>query len=73
MEVSRKMMGHKPPPQSTYTWTSAESHALWRSPPQHEIEVGQIGVNVPVPVPLPFFCWSSSKGSILGDHHFYGM
>jgi malonate-semialdehyde dehydrogenase (acetylating)/methylmalonate-semialdehyde dehydrogenase len=39
---------------------------------QHEIEVGQIGINVPVPVPLPFFCWSSSKGSILGDHHFYG-
>ncbi|EKX52714.1 hypothetical protein GUITHDRAFT_84674 [Guillardia theta CCMP2712] len=39
---------------------------------QHEIEVGQIGINVPVPVPLPFFCWSSSKGSILGEHHFYG-
>ncbi len=39
---------------------------------EHEIEVGQIGINVPVPVPLPFFCWSSSKGSILGDHHFYG-
>mmetsp|Transcript_72638 Transcript_72638/g.117802 ORF Transcript_72638/g.117802 Transcript_72638/m.117802 type:complete len:498 (-) Transcript_72638:465-1958(-) len=39
---------------------------------EHEIEVGQIGINVPVPVPLPFFSWSSSKGSILGDHHFYG-
>lgn len=39
---------------------------------EHEIEVGQVGINVPVPVPLPFFSWSSSKGSILGDHHFYG-
>lgn len=39
---------------------------------QHEIEVGQIGINVPVPVPLPFFSWSSSKGSIAGEHHFYG-
>ena len=39
---------------------------------EHDIEVGQIGINVPVPVPLPFFSWSSSKGSILGDHHFYG-
>ena len=22
---------------------------------QHEIEVGQVGINVPIPVPLPFF------------------
>lgn len=39
---------------------------------EHDIEVGQVGINVPVPVPLPFFSWTSSKGSLLGDHHFYG-
>lgn len=34
--------------------------------------MGQIGVNVPVPVPLPMFAWSGNKGSVLGDHGFYG-
>ncbi|WP_352259974.1 aldehyde dehydrogenase family protein, partial [Psychrobacter sp. TB55-MNA-CIBAN-0194] len=25
---------------------------------QHEIEVGQVGINVPIPVPLPFFSFT---------------
>jgi len=37
-----------------------------------EIDVGQIGVNVPIPVPLPMMSFSGSRGSFLGDSHFYG-
>jgi len=39
---------------------------------QHEIDVGQIGVNVPIPVPLPFFSFTGSRRSFLGAQHFYG-
>jgi malonate-semialdehyde dehydrogenase (acetylating)/methylmalonate-semialdehyde dehydrogenase len=39
---------------------------------QHEIDVGQVGINVPIPVPLPFFSFTGSKASIRGDVHFYG-
>ena len=38
----------------------------------HEIDVGQVGVNVPIPVPLPFFSFTGSRGSIRGDIHFFG-
>lgn len=39
---------------------------------ENEVNVGQIGVNVPIPVPLPMFSWSGNKGSFLGDIPFYG-
>ena len=32
----------------------------------------QIGVNVPIPVPFPMFSFTGSRGSFLGDSHFYG-
>jgi len=38
----------------------------------HEVDVGQVGVNLPIPVPLPMFSFTGSRGSILGDHNFYG-
>merc|ERR1711874_33710 len=37
-----------------------------------EIDVGQVGVNVPIPVPLSFMSFTGSRGSFRGDHHFYG-
>jgi len=37
-----------------------------------EIDVGQVGVNVPIPVPLPVMSFTGSRGSFLGDSHFYG-
>ncbi|RZF39164.1 hypothetical protein LSTR_LSTR005792 [Laodelphax striatellus] len=37
-----------------------------------EIDVGQVGINVPIPVPLPMFSFTGSRGSFLGDCHFYG-
>jgi len=38
----------------------------------HEIDVGQVGINVPIPVPLPMFSFTGSRGSIRGDLNFYG-
>jgi len=37
-----------------------------------EIDVGQVGVNVPIPVPLPMMSFTGSRGSFLGDTNFYG-
>ncbi|ELB2948680.1 CoA-acylating methylmalonate-semialdehyde dehydrogenase [Vibrio parahaemolyticus] len=39
---------------------------------QHNIEVGNVGINVPIPVPLPFFSFTGWKGSFYGDLHAYG-
>eukprot|EP00271_Cylindrocystis_brebissonii_P014780 TRINITY_DN3630_c0_g1_i3.p1 TRINITY_DN3630_c0_g1~~TRINITY_DN3630_c0_g1_i3.p1 ORF type:complete len:367 (-),score=77.04 TRINITY_DN3630_c0_g1_i3:711-1811(-) len=39
---------------------------------QHDIDVGQVGINVPIPVPLPFFSFTGSRGSFAGDLNFYG-
>ncbi|KAG2185934.1 hypothetical protein INT43_002372 [Umbelopsis isabellina] len=39
---------------------------------QQEIDVGQVGINVPIPVPVPPFSFTGSRGSILGDLNFYG-
>lgn len=39
---------------------------------ERDVEVGQVGINVPIPVPLPMFSWSGNKGSFLGDIPFYG-
>lgn len=39
---------------------------------QHQIEVGQVGINVPIPVPLPFFSFTGWKKSFYGDLHAYG-
>ncbi|MEH0960634.1 aldehyde dehydrogenase family protein, partial [Pseudomonas aeruginosa] len=36
------------------------------------IEVGQVGINIPIPVPLPFFSFTGWKGSFYGDLHAYG-
>ncbi|HVJ65963.1 MAG TPA: CoA-acylating methylmalonate-semialdehyde dehydrogenase [Bdellovibrionota bacterium] len=39
---------------------------------QHEIDVGQVGINIPIPVPLPFFSFTGWRGSFFGDQHAYG-
>lgn len=39
---------------------------------QHNVEVGNVGINVPIPVPLPFFSFTGWKGSFHGDLHAYG-
>ncbi len=39
---------------------------------QSEIDVGQVGINVPIPVPVPYFSFTGSRGSKLGDLGPYG-
>ena len=39
---------------------------------QNEIEIGQIGINLPIPVPLPMFSFTGNKKSFHGDMNFYG-
>lgn len=39
---------------------------------QHEIKVGNVGINVPVPVPLPMFSFTGWRKSFYGDQHAYG-
>ena len=39
---------------------------------QSQINVGQVGINVPIPVPLPMFSFTGSRGSFQGDTNFYG-
>jgi malonate-semialdehyde dehydrogenase (acetylating)/methylmalonate-semialdehyde dehydrogenase len=39
---------------------------------EREVNVGQVGINVPIPVPLPMFSWSGNKASALCDIPFYG-
>jgi malonate-semialdehyde dehydrogenase (acetylating)/methylmalonate-semialdehyde dehydrogenase len=39
---------------------------------QNEIDVGQIGINLPIPVPVPIFSFTGSRGSKLGDLGPYG-
>lgn len=39
---------------------------------QHEVNVGQVGINVPIPVPLPFFSFTGWNGSFRGSLHAYG-
>ena len=50
-----------------FTSSGASAHKF-----KNEIDVGQVGVNLPIPVPLPFFSFTGSRGSKLGDLGPYG-
>jgi len=39
---------------------------------RREVQVGQVGINLPIPVPLPFFSFTGWRGSFYGDLHAYG-
>jgi malonate-semialdehyde dehydrogenase (acetylating)/methylmalonate-semialdehyde dehydrogenase len=52
---------------SIFTSSGAAAHKF-----QNEIDVGQVGINLPIPVPLPFFSFTGSRGSKLGDLGPYG-
>lgn len=50
-----------------FTSSGAAAHKF-----KNEIDIGQVGVNLPIPVPLPFFSFTGSRGSKLGDLGPYG-
>lgn len=39
---------------------------------QHEIDCGQVGINLPIPVPVSQFAFTGSRASIRGSSHFNG-
>merc|ERR550514_2436310 len=39
---------------------------------QHNIQAGQVGINLPIPVPLPMFSFTGNKASMWGTSNFYG-
>lgn len=39
---------------------------------EREVNIGQVGINLPIPVPLPFFSFTGGKQSIRGGGYFYG-
>lgn len=63
------LVNNSPYGNGTSIFTSSGIHARQY---QHEIEVGQVGINLPIPVPLPFFSFTGWKGSFMGDLHAYG-
>ena len=48
------------------------SSGVWARKFTHEVQVGQVGINIPIPVPLPFFSFTGWRGSFYGDLHAYG-
>lgn len=69
LEDAIKIINSNPYGNGTAIFTSNGSHARQFV---NEIDVGQIGINVPIPVPLPMFSFTGSRGSFWGDLHFYG-
>ena len=50
-----------------FTQSGAAAHKF-----QEEIDVGQVGINVPIAVPVPLFSFTGSRASKLGDLGPYG-
>ncbi|KAJ8984430.1 hypothetical protein NQ317_012493 [Molorchus minor] len=69
LEDAIKIVNSNPYGNGAAIFTSNGSHARQFT---HEVDAGQVGVNVPIPVPLPMFSFTGSRGSFHGDLHFYG-
>ena len=69
LDEAIRLVNNSPYGNGTSIFTSSGIHARQY---QHEIEVGQVGINLPIPVPLPFFSFTGWKGSFMGDLHAYG-
>nr|CAH7757226.1 unnamed protein product [Callosobruchus chinensis] len=69
LEEATAIINKNPYGNGTAIFTSNGHHARQFT---HEVDAGQVGVNVPIPVPLPMFSFTGSRGSFHGDLHFYG-
>ncbi|MFD2231274.1 CoA-acylating methylmalonate-semialdehyde dehydrogenase [Alkalimarinus sediminis] len=69
LEQAVELINQNPYGNGTSIFTESGSAARYF---QHNIEVGQVGINVPIPVPLPFFSFTGWKNSFYGDLHAYG-
>ncbi|EGG23429.1 methylmalonate-semialdehyde dehydrogenase [Cavenderia fasciculata] len=69
LDEAIKLINNNPYGNGTAIFTSSGAAARKY---QHEIDVGQVGINLPIPVPLPFFSFTGSRRSFVGSNHFYG-
>ncbi|XP_050304196.1 probable methylmalonate-semialdehyde dehydrogenase [acylating], mitochondrial isoform X2 [Anthonomus grandis grandis] len=69
LEEAISIINANPYGNGTAIFTTSGNHARQFV---HEVDAGQVGVNVPIPVPLPMFSFTGSRGSFHGDLHFYG-
>jgi malonate-semialdehyde dehydrogenase (acetylating) / methylmalonate-semialdehyde dehydrogenase len=69
MDVAIEMINQNPNGNGTAIFTQSGASARKF---QEEIDVGQVGINVPIPVPAPMFSFTGSRGSKLGDLGPYG-
>ncbi|XP_066154072.1 probable methylmalonate-semialdehyde/malonate-semialdehyde dehydrogenase [acylating], mitochondrial isoform X1 [Euwallacea fornicatus] len=69
LEEAISIINSNPYGNGTAIFTTSGNHARQFV---HEVDVGQVGINVPIPVPLPMFSFTGSRGSFHGDLHFYG-
>ena len=69
LDEAIKLINENPYGNGTSIFTSSGAAARKY---QHEIKVGQVGINVPVPVPLPMFSFTGWRKSFYGDQHAYG-
>ncbi|CAH1764495.1 13335_t:CDS:2, partial [Entrophospora sp. SA101] len=69
LDEAIELINKNPYGNGTAIFTNSGSNARYFT---SNIEVGQVGVNVPIPVPLPMFSFTGNKASIQGDMNFYG-
>lgn len=69
MEEALELINNNPYGNGTSIFTSSGAAARKF---QHDIKVGQVGINIPIPVPLPFFSFTGWRKSFYGDQHAYG-
>jgi malonate-semialdehyde dehydrogenase (acetylating)/methylmalonate-semialdehyde dehydrogenase len=69
LDEAIQIINNNPYGNGTAIFTQSGSHARKF---QHEVDAGQIGINIPIPVPLPMFSFTGSRGSFLGSNNFYG-
>lgn len=69
LDDALELVNKSPYGNGTSIFTSSGIHARKY---QNEVQVGQVGINIPIPVPLPFFSFTGWKGSFMGDLHAYG-
>lgn len=69
LEEAVGIINNNPYGNGTSLFTSSGAAARYF---QENVQVGQVGINVPIPVPSPFFSFTGWRGSFHGDQHAYG-
>ena len=69
LEAAVELVNQNPYGNGTSIFTASGAAARYY---QHNIEVGQVGINVPIPVPTAYYSFGGWKSSLFGDTHAHG-